>query len=60
MASWYMGVYNGDQENAYEKFLSDEEAIRGLSYSDNGAYLLEVYECADDECLTPIRQIQIQ
>lgn len=57
MSKWYMATYDGDEENAYEKFNNDEEAIRGMSYSDNGADMLEIFECADDETLTPIRQV---
>lgn len=57
MARWYMGVFEGDEENAYERFDSDEAAIRGLSYSDNGFNVLEIYECANDETLTPVRQV---
>lgn len=57
MNKWYVAFFDGDEENAYEKFKSDEDAIMGLSYSDNGYIALEIWECADDETLTPIRQI---
>lgn len=57
MGKWYVGFYDGDGENAYEKFNNDEEAIMGLSYSDEGYHCLEVWECADDETLTPIRHV---
>ena len=54
---WYMAIFDGDEENGYEMFEDDEAAIMGLSYSDNGANALEIYECSDDECLTPGRLV---
>lgn len=57
MSKWYVAFFDSDEENAYEKFENDEEATMGLAYSDNGAHALEIYECNDDECLTPKRMI---
>ena len=54
---WYVAFFDGDEENGYEKFRNDEEAILGLSYSDNGAHALEIYECNNDETLTPGRMV---
>lgn len=51
---WYMAEYGGDTDNEYEKFETDEDAIAG--FTDNvpeGEELLEIFRCADDECLTP-------
>lgn len=57
MSKWYMAIFEGDEENAYEKFENDEEAVMGLEYSDNGSLALEIYECNNDDCLTPNRMI---
>lgn len=54
---WYVGMYDGNEEDQYEKFWGDEDALSSMRYSDNGCELLELWECADDECLTPIRQV---
>ena len=54
---WYMAFFEGDEEDGYEKFETDEEAIMGLAYSDNGAQAIEIYECDDDEFLSPKRLV---
>ena len=51
---WYMAVYSGMTENAYGMFESDEKAVLGfVNNVPAGETLLEIYRCADDECLTP-------
>lgn len=49
-----MAVYSGMTENAYGMFESDEKAVLGfVNNVPAGETLLEIYRCADDECLTP-------
>lgn len=51
---WYMAEYSGLTENEYEQFETDKDAIAGFTSSiPEGAELLEIFRCADDECLTP-------
>lgn len=57
--NWYVAFFDGNTENEYDKFSNDEEAINGFKYwaENNGDTLLEIYECNDDECLTPRRKV---
>ena len=60
MSKWYMAVFEGDAENEYEKFDSDEEAIQGFAEGpmlEDQPRALEIYECLENECLTPVRQV---
>ena len=51
---WYMAVYSGVTESAYSMFESDVDAINGFTNNiPEGESLLEIYRCANDECLTP-------
>lgn len=56
---YYVAMFDSDLENEYERFPSDIEAIRGfLEFADaNDETILEIHQCADDECLTPCRRI---
>ena len=56
---WYMATTDGDFENEYGKFHSDEEAISEfLEWQEGEDFsILEIYECANDETLTPTRLI---
>ena len=49
---WYVGFMDDNEDNVYERYENDVEAIHGLRNA------LEVWECADDECLTPIRLVE--
>lgn len=51
MSKWYVGFMAGSEDNVYERYESDAEALRGLRDA------LEVWECADDETLTPVRYV---
>ena len=57
--AWYMVVTDGNNENEYDKFPSDQDAIDGfLSWAkDEGIAILEICRCDDDECLTPAETI---
>ena len=48
---WYVGFMDGIEDNVYERYENDVEAIHGLRNA------LEVWECADDETLTPVRYV---
>lgn len=51
---WYMAEYSGLTENEYGMFETNEEAIAGFTANvPEGEELLEIFRCADDECLTP-------
>lgn len=55
MNKWYVAFFSDDTENEYGKFANDEQAIKHFlrwAY-DNGTEAVEIYECNDDECLTP-------
>ena len=57
MSCFYVAFYEGaDTENEYEKFSSDEEAIAGF-LADGCGTVLEIYECNDDETLSPKRRV---
>lgn len=56
MSKWYLAVSEGNNENEYKQFESDAEAVDGFVFGD-GLRALEVYECNDDECLTPARMV---
>ena len=57
---WYMAeVADEEIDHEWEQFESDEEAIAGFNawaYR-NGTVVLEIWECEDDECLTPKRLV---
>jgi hypothetical protein len=48
---WYVGIMDGNEDNVYEWHKNDIEALNGLRDA------LEVWECANDECLTPVRLV---
>lgn len=57
MSSFYVAFYDeADAENEYEKFSSDEEAIAVFLANGCGT-VLEIYECNDDETLSPKRMV---
>lgn len=57
MSSFYVAFYEEvDAENEYEKFSSDEEAIAVFLANGCGT-VLEIYECNDDETLSPKRMV---
>lgn len=57
MSSFYVAFYEeADAENEYEKFSSDEEAIAVFLANGCGT-VLEIYECNDDETLSPKRMV---
>lgn len=53
---WYVAFFEGDLENEYERFDSDAAAVDGFVYGDEPV-AMEVYECNDDECLSPARRV---
>lgn len=53
---WYMAEYSGNTDDKYEMFETDEDAIAwftSISKDEEGLDLVEIFRCADDECLTP-------
>lgn len=58
--AWYMA--NTDDlsvDHEYGQFENDAEAIAGFREWANGEdfAVLEIYQCSDDECLTPAKLI---
>ena len=55
---WYLvNVADEEIDHEWEQFKNDEEAIKGFREwaAREGMTVLEVWECADDECLSPVR-----
>lgn len=56
--TWYVAFTEGDSDNEYEKFADDFEALSGFlgwTEQEENPDIYEVWACADDECLTPVR-----
>lgn len=53
---WYVAFFEGEEENEYEQFSSDAEAIDAFVLGDEPK-AMEVYECNDNECLSPKRRV---
>ena len=57
---WYVGFTDGDSDNEYEKFADDLDAIKGFlqwSEAEGNPGIWEIWECENDECLTPFRPV---
>lgn len=58
---WYVGLTDDDiSDNEYEKFADDLEAIKGFLYLSSDTEdinIYEIWECNDDECLSPNRLV---
>lgn len=58
---WYVGLTDDDiSDNEYEKFANDLDAIKGFLYwseIEENPGIYEIWECDDDECLTPNRLV---
>lgn len=60
MSKWYVAfVDSSGDDDRYEKFSSDRAAIDGFmrNHEPDEPGILEIWECNDDECLSPARMI---
>lgn len=60
LLKWYVGFTDSDSDDhaVYDQFEDDLQAIKAyLAWSEweDNPSVLELWECEDDECLTPIR-----
>lgn len=59
---WYVGFTDSDSDDGtvYDQFEDDQQAIKAYTvwseWNDNPK-VLELWECENDECITPIRLV---